>query len=92
VVDAQHKPATLGFLLGTGHCQIGAKDLERADIWGTGHCPVRQARHPANQPLSGFFWARSTIIHRTVRCATELSGEPAEQRLPGPTVDGSDEQ
>jgi hypothetical protein len=26
--------------------------------------------------------ARSTIIHRTVRCATELSGELAEQRLP----------
>jgi hypothetical protein len=26
--------------------------------------------------------ARSTIIHQTVRCATRLSGEPAEQRLP----------
>jgi hypothetical protein len=26
--------------------------------------------------------ARSAIIHRTVRCATELTGEPAEQRLP----------
>jgi hypothetical protein len=26
--------------------------------------------------------ARSTIIHRTVRCVTGLSGEPAEQRLP----------
>jgi hypothetical protein len=25
--------------------------------------------------------ARSAIIHRTVRCATGLSGEPAEQRL-----------
>jgi hypothetical protein len=25
--------------------------------------------------------ARCTIIHRTVRCATGLSGEPAEQRL-----------
>jgi hypothetical protein len=34
-----------------------------------------------NQPLSGIPGARSAIIHRTVRCATGLSGEPAEQRL-----------
>jgi hypothetical protein len=35
--------------------------------------------------------ARSTIIHRTVRCATGLSGEPAEQRLPAhPTVNSGD--
>jgi hypothetical protein len=38
-------------------------------------------RLPTNQPLSGFFRARSTIIRRTVRWATGLSGEPAEQRL-----------
>jgi hypothetical protein len=25
---------------------------------------------------------RSAIIHRTIRCATRLSGEPVEQRLP----------
>jgi hypothetical protein len=31
--------------------------------------------------------AHSTIIQRTVRCATRLSGEPAEQRLSAPTVD-----
>jgi hypothetical protein len=31
--------------------------------------------------------ARSAIIHRTVRCATGLSGEPTEQRLSVPTVD-----
>jgi hypothetical protein len=43
---------------------------------------VHQARQPANQPLTGFFWVRSTIIHRTVWCATGLSGEPAEQRFP----------
>jgi hypothetical protein len=36
----------------------------------------------------GFPAARSAIIHRTIRCATGLSGEPAEQRLPAqPTVD-----
>jgi hypothetical protein len=39
-------------------------------------------QQPANQPLSGFFWACSTIIHWTVRCATGLSGELAEQQLP----------
>jgi hypothetical protein len=31
--------------------------------------------------------APSAIIHRTVRCATGLSGEPAEQRLSAPMVD-----
>jgi hypothetical protein len=31
--------------------------------------------------------ARSAIIHRTVRCATGLSGELVEQRLPAPMVD-----
>jgi hypothetical protein len=29
----------------------------------------------------------SAVIHRTVRCATGLSDEPVEQRLPAPTVD-----
>jgi hypothetical protein len=31
----------------------GAKGLECTDFWGTGQCPVRQARQLANQPLSG---------------------------------------
>jgi hypothetical protein len=30
---------------------------------------------------------RSAIIHRTVQCATGLSGVPAGQRLLAPTVD-----
>jgi hypothetical protein len=34
-----------------------------------------------------FFQARSAIIHRTVRCATGLSGVTAEQRLLRATVD-----
>jgi hypothetical protein len=42
---------------------------------------VRQPGAPLNQPLSGNSRAASAIIHRTVRCATGLSGEPAEQRL-----------
>jgi hypothetical protein len=40
------------------------------------------------QPATlGNLTAPSAIIHRTVRCATELSGVPAEQRLPRATVD-----
>jgi hypothetical protein len=33
--------------------------------------------------------ARSAIIHRNVRCATGLSGEPPEQRLSTPMVDSA---
>jgi hypothetical protein len=51
-------------------------------MWRTGHCPVRQAQEKTNQLLSGIRQTRSAIIHRTVRCATRLSGELAEQRLP----------
>jgi hypothetical protein len=42
-----------------------------------------------NDQLStlGFLRARSAIIHRTVWCATGLSGAPAKQRLFGATVD-----
>jgi hypothetical protein len=44
---------------------------------------VRRTRPYNSKPATvGNSRARSTIIHRTVRCATELSGEPAEQRLP----------
>jgi hypothetical protein len=38
-------------------------------------------RAALNQPLSDFSGARSPIIHRTVRCAPDMSGEPTEQRL-----------
>jgi hypothetical protein len=34
----------------------------------------------------GFLRHRSAIIHRTIRCATGLSGVPAEQRLSSATV------
>jgi hypothetical protein len=49
-------------------------------LWRTGQCTVHQAHDQANRPLSGFFWARSAIIHWTIRCAPDMSGEPAEQR------------
>jgi hypothetical protein len=41
-------------------------------------CPVLQRRATLNSPASDF---RSAIIHRTCPVYTELSGEPAEQRL-----------
>jgi hypothetical protein len=44
--------------------------------------PVPQASQQMNRPLLGILQARSIIIHRTVRCATGLSGEPTEQWLP----------
>jgi hypothetical protein len=53
------------------------------------HQTVSGAPGPYNVQLStlGFLRACSAIIHRTVRCATGLSGAPAEQRLFGATVD-----
>jgi hypothetical protein len=53
------------------------------------HCPVCHrtvsgAPGPYNSEFFtfGFLRPRSAIIHRTVRCATGLSGALAEQRLP----------
>jgi hypothetical protein len=37
---------------------------------------------PFKQATLGNSEARSAIIHRNVRCATGLSDEPVEQRLP----------
>jgi hypothetical protein len=42
---------------------------------------VHQAQAQMNQPLLGIRQARSTIIHQTVRCAPDMSGEPVEQWL-----------
>jgi hypothetical protein len=60
---------------------FGAKGLRVCCLWRTGQCPVHQARTQTNQPLSGIQWACSAIIHRTVQCALDMSGEPPEQRL-----------
>jgi hypothetical protein len=60
-----------------------SKTWECAAKWRTGHCLVHQALDQTNRPLSGILWAHFAIIHRTVRCAPGMSGEPAEQRLTG---------
>jgi hypothetical protein len=45
--------------------------------------------HRVKPATLGKMDAHSAIIHRTVWCATGLSGEPAEQRLSAPTVDSA---
>jgi hypothetical protein len=39
-----------------------------------------QAEHSTNWSISGFSRRRSAIIHWTVRCAPDMSGEPTEQQ------------
>jgi hypothetical protein len=48
---------------------------------GAPDCPV--GRSQANSSLSGIHQRRTTIIHRTVRCAPDC---PVSQRSAGPTV------
>jgi hypothetical protein len=61
-------------------------------VWRTGLSGVPpdsvRCTRPYNSELFsfGFLRPRSAIIHRTVRCATGLSGAPAEQRLASATV------
>jgi hypothetical protein len=50
----------------------------------TGQCPVLQGRATLNSPASGICSAK---IHRTCPVHTGLSGEPAEQRRAGGTLD-----
>ena len=53
------------------------------------HRTVSGAPGPYKSELAtfGFLQRHSAIIHWTVRCATGLSGAPAEQRLFGATID-----
>jgi hypothetical protein len=71
----------------------GAKE-PRVPWSGAPDCPVwHQTVSSAPGPYSlqlatlGFLKPCSAIIHWTIRCATGLSGAPAEQRLFGATVD-----
>jgi hypothetical protein len=85
VHKVQHKPRKNSV---RGHNLIGAKNLSvlknSAPDCLVCHRTVSGAPGPYDsKPTTlGNSRARSTIIHRTVRCATELYCEPAEQRLP----------
>jgi hypothetical protein len=67
--------------------------LECDENWRTGLSGVPPNSVRCTRPYNsesatlGNSRAGFAIIHRTVRCATELSGVPAEQRLSAPTVD-----
>jgi hypothetical protein len=63
-----------------------SKETECALVWRTGQCPVHPDR-TAQTSHSQVSPAHSAIIHRTVWCATGLSGAPAEQWLSSATVD-----
>jgi hypothetical protein len=69
--------------------KVGCVQPKGCSVWSTGlfgGAPdsVRCARLTrANWPLSGIYRRRTTIIHRTVRCAPDY---PVSQRSAGPTV------
>jgi hypothetical protein len=63
-----------------GFKKKGAKKPKCALVWRTG-------LYTSELFTFGFLWPHSAIIHRTIRCATGLSGAPVEQRLFGATVD-----
>jgi hypothetical protein len=54
------------------------REFSEALRYNSPDCPVPQRRATLNSPASDFC---SAIIHRTCPVHTELSGEPAEQRL-----------
>src|SRR5688500_3418139 len=69
--------------------ELAVYSQEAVSVWGTGLSggapnSVQCARVTrANWLLSGIYRRRTTIIHRTVRCAPDC---PVSQRSAGPTV------
>jgi hypothetical protein len=51
--------------------------------WRTRQYPVHQAEQHSNNSLSGISKGHSAIIHRTVLCTPDMSGEPTKQRQLG---------
>jgi hypothetical protein len=89
VPKVQHKPIQRSNL---GFNRKEQKKPKRTLVWCTGlsGVPPDCVRCPGPYDFKlatfGFQKSRSAIIHRTVRCATGLSGAPAEQRLGSATV------
>jgi hypothetical protein len=52
------------------------KKPKTALVWRTGQCPVHQGGSTPTCHLRVSEKSHSAIIHRTVRCATRLSGVP----------------
>jgi hypothetical protein len=89
-IKVQHKPINIQV-----RDPIQKEQKEPSVLWsGAPDCPVcHRTVSGAPRPYRvqtatlGFSQARSAIIHRTVRCATELSGEPAGNGYLRATVD-----
>jgi hypothetical protein len=92
VLKVQHKPIKRSKL---GFKRKEQKKPKRTLVWRTGLSgvppdSVRCARGDRLKLFTfGFLESRSTIIHRTVRCATRLSVVPVEQLLESTTVDSN---
>ena len=84
MLKVQHKPIKRYKL---GFKKKGAKETEVCP--GLAHRTVSGARGPYNSELAafGFLQRHSAIIHRTVRCATELSGAPSGATATSAMVD-----
>jgi hypothetical protein len=87
VIKVQHKPIKRSKL---GFKKKGAKETEENP--GLAHRTVSGALGAVQTELFtfGFLRGRSAIIHRTVGCATELSGAPSGATAPSATVDFND--
>jgi hypothetical protein len=85
VPKVQHKPIKS---TSQGSIERSKRKPKCSLVWRTGQCPVHDwtvSGAPGRINLQlftfGFLRRSSAIIHRTVRCATRLSGAPVEQRL-----------
>jgi hypothetical protein len=59
--------------------------MKRTLVWRTRQCSV----HQVELLTFGFLRPLSAIIHRTVRCATGLSGVPSGATVVSATVDSN---
>jgi hypothetical protein len=83
VHKVQHKPINIQV---RDQIQKEQKGLECAVVWRTGLSGA-PGPYRVQAVTLRFSQARSAIIHRTVRCATGLSGEPARNGYLRATVD-----
>jgi hypothetical protein len=81
----QHKPINIQVK------DPNSKEQRNQVCYGLAHRTVSGApgMYRAEPATLGFQKAHSAIIHRTVQCATGLSGAPAQQQLTRATVDSA---
>jgi hypothetical protein len=94
VHKVQHKPTkkmSWGTLQSLEQKQVLVQPVAHRVLSGV-HRTLSGAHAEAPHELTAleFYQSHCTKIHRTVRCATGLSGEPTEQRSTSPMVDCAD--